>query len=177
MGKKPLPRSIRDRKIVFILGPTGVGKSSVAQALAGNDCTHLSQKGVLDAINFNARHREWKSELLLSACLILECPCFLNRRPAALDGLQELLRMRAGGERRTWVIEAQSGTAMDQVMGAVHPGYRATLVLRFPVGRGRLRFAKRICNDLGIPNSRAAATVHIDPWSYETVRQVLSEME
>ena len=65
---------------------------------------------------------------------------------------------------------------MATVMSAVHPGYRATVVLRFPVGRGRLRHARRVCEELGIAASHAADTVHLDPWTYERVRARLNEV-
>ena len=72
------------------------------------------------------------------------------------------------------VVEAESGTSMERIMGAVHPGYRATIVLRFPVGRGRLRFAKRLCSDLGIGHESAKATTEIHPWTYAAVRAALT---
>ena len=176
MGDKPLPRSIRDRKMVFILGPSGVGKSSVADIWAGDRSTRLTDQDVLDAINHHARQREWPTHLLESSALVLECPCFLDRRPSALESLQLLLRLRAGRDRRTWVVEATNGTSMERVMSAVHPGYRATLVLRFPIGRGRLRFAKRICDELGLNKTLAPQTTHIEPWSYDAVRRSLEAL-
>ena len=90
-----------------------------------------------------------------------------------MESLQLLLRLRAGSDRRTWVVEATSGTSMEPVMSAVHPGYRATLVLRFSIGRGRLRFAKRVSEEMGLNKTLAAKTTHIEPWSYDAVRQSL----
>ncbi len=175
MGNKPLPRTIRDRPMVFILGPAGVGKTSVARVLAGPEAAELPEQDVLSALSHHARHREWQSELLEARALVLECPCFLNRRPAAMERFKELLRRRAGGGRCTWVVEAESGTSMESVMGSVHPGYRATVLLRFPVGRGRLRFARRVCDELGIEGRHAAATADLDPWTYAAVRSALAE--
>lgn len=174
LGKKPLPRSIRDRPMVFLLGPPGVGKTTVARVLAGGGARHLSEDRVLNALNERIRDRKWEEELLNTAHVIVQLPCFLDRRPAALDCIQDLLRHRAGGRRRTWVIEPESGTSMATVMGAVHPGYRATVVLRFPVGRGRLRYARRVCEEMGIAASHAADTVDIEPWTYERVRALLN---
>lgn len=176
LGKKPLPRSIRDRPMVFLLGPPGVGKSSVARVLAGDGAHYLPEERVLNALNQRIRDRKWHEELLVTAHVIVQLPCFLDRRPAALECIQDLLRHRAGGGRRTWVIEPESGTSMAAVMGAVHPGYRATVVLRFPVGRGRLRFARRVCEEMGVAASHAAETVHADPWTYERVRTLLSQV-
>jgi hypothetical protein len=175
MGNKPLPRAIRDRPMVFILGPAGVGKTSVARVLAGSAAIEQSEQDVLSALSHHARHRSWQSDLLETQALVLECPCFLNRRPAALERFKELLRLRAGGGRCTWVVEAESGTGMEAVMGAVHPGYRATVLLRFPIGRGRLRFARRVCDELGISARHASETTSLDPWTYARVRAVLAD--
>jgi len=175
LGRKPLPRAIRDRAMVFLLGPLGVGKTTVARFLAGEHGHYLSEADVLKCLKDHARVRSWKSELVTARALVLECPCFMNRRPAAMSAIQELLRSRAGGGRSTWVVEAESGTAMERVMSVVHPGYRATVVLRFPVGRGRLRYAKTVCDDLGIAASLAASTMDLSPWTYAAVRGALSE--
>ena len=174
LGRKPLPRSIRDRWMVFLLGPTGVGKTTVARSLAGPLGRYLSEAAVLSSLKDHARERTWEPALIDDPALVLECPCFMSRRPAAMHAIQALLRSRSGGGRKTWVIEAESGTAMERVMSVVHPGYRATVVLRFPVGRGRLRFAKNVCDELGIPARLAAATVDLKPWTYTAVRLALS---
>lgn len=174
LGQKPLPRAIRDRAMVFILGPSGVGKSTVARTLAGSDALVLEETAVLDALKDQARAREWTPDLTDASCLLLECPCFLDRRPAALDALRTLLRLRAGGGRRTLVVEAESGTAMERLMEIVHPGYRATMVLRFPVGRGRLRFAKRLCSELSIDDRCAKDTTALEPWTYAAVKTALT---
>ena len=174
IGEKPLPRVIRDRRMLFILGPGGVGKTTVAQTLAGEDALPLSESDVLGALNEQTRTREWSPHSSIAPSVLLECPCFLDRRPAARDALRTLLRLRAGGGRRTVVVEAESGTSMERIMEAVHPGYRATIVLRFPVGRGSCAFAKRLCSDLGIGHESAQATTEIHPWTYAAVRAALT---
>lgn len=173
LGKKPLPRTVRHRAMVFLMGPEGVGKSSVARRLAGPDGMCLTENDVLDALKSHARTREWNPALVDASALVIECPCFLNRRPAAMAALQELLKARAGGKRNTWIVEAESGTSMERLMEVVHPGYRATLVLRFPIGRGRKRYALKLCDELGLSADRAASVVGIEPWSYAAVRSAL----
>jgi len=174
VGGKPLPRTIRSRTMVFLLGPSGVGKTTVANSLAGQDALYLSDAKVLTALNDYVRNRSWDEDLLKWTSVVLECPCFLARRPSALQALQSLLRARSGGGRRTVVCEAESGTSMEELMGSVHPGYRATVVLRFPVGRGRKRFALRVCDELGLAASYAEDTIDLEPWTYAAVRSEIS---
>ena len=174
VGGASLPRTVRSRTMVFLLGPPGVGKSTVAKHFAGDGACILSEAQVLDALNAHARVRSWEDELLAASSVVLECPCFLGRRPSALQALQSLVRARSGGGRRTVVCEAESGTPMEELMGAVHPGYRATVVLRFPVGRGRKRFALKVCDELGLAPVYAEDTEHIEPWTYAAIRTEIS---
>ena len=160
--------------MVFVLGPRGVGKTTVARSIAGEAARYLSEEDVLAALNSFALERQWASALESDPTLVLECPCFLERRPSALEALQTLLRIRSGGGRRTFVCEAQSGTPIEDLMSVVHPGYRATVVLRFPVGRGRKRFALRVCDEMGVSPKYAAETLQIEPWTYEAVRAAIS---
>ena len=173
-GAKPLPRAIRARAMVFVLGPSGVGKTTVAKRIGGSSARYLSSEDVLKAINAFARSRKIPDDLDTCPTLILECPSFLERRPAAQNALQSLLRVRAGGDRRTVVCEAESGTPLEDLMSVVHPGYRATVMLRFPVGRGRKRYALRVCDELGLPAHCASGTESLDPWTYDTVRAEIS---
>jgi len=57
MGRKPLPRVLRQRRITVVLGPEGVGKSTVARALAaGIPPLELDAKQL--ETQFNARVRQ-----------------------------------------------------------------------------------------------------------------------
>ena len=173
-GARPLPRVIRSRTMVFVLGPVGVGKTTVAKSIGGPDARYISSEDALSVINAFARTRTYDSALEAAETIVLECPSFLDRRPAALNALQVLLRHRAGGGRRTVVCEAASGTPLEDLMAAVHPGYRATVMLRFPVGRGRKRYALRVCDELGVSSAHASGTETIEPWTYAAVRAEIS---
>ena len=166
VGEKPLPKVIRSRTMLFLLGPAGVGKSTVAKSLGGPESVYASEQEMLQAINHHALKRSWSHSLEMASTLVVECPCFLDRRPAALQAMKALLRARSGGGRRTLICEPESGTSMEALMSAVHPGYRATIVLRFPIGRGRKRFAHSVCDELGVSRSLARKTDQMDPWSY-----------
>ena len=160
--------------MVFLMGPRGVGKSTVAKSLAGDEVRYLSDDKVLELLNTHARERVWDQALVEASSVVIECPCFLERRPSAFRALQDFIRARSGGGRHTFVCEAESGTPMEDLMAAVHPGYRATVVLRFPIGRGRKRFALRVCHELGVSMEYARDTEHIDPWTYAAVREAIS---
>jgi len=169
-GGKPLPRSIRSRTMVFVLGPSGVGKTTVARSIGGPGARYLTSDDVLGVINAFTKTRKFDTSIEMHPAVVLECPCFLGRRPAALAALQSLLQIRAGGGRRTLVCEAETGAPLEDLMTVVHPGYRATVMLRFPVGRGRKRYAVRVCDELGVSSTYAAGTESIEPWSYAAVR-------
>ena len=174
IGEKPLPRVIRDRRMLFILGPGGVGKTTSPRPWlakmpsrsrrAMSSAPSMSRPVPGSGRPISSMHR--------ASCWSVPASSIADRRLE--NALRTLLRLRAGGGRRTVVVEAESGTSMERIMEAVHPGYRATIVLRFPVGRGRLRFAKRLCSDLGISDVSAKATTEIHPWTYAAVRAALT---
>ena len=65
---------------------------------------------------------------------------------------------------------------MQAFMDAVNLEQRATLSLRFPVGRGRRRFALKVCDELGLDATYARRMVSMEPWSYTAVRQSLLDI-
>ena len=62
---------------------------------------------------------------------------------------------------------------MKSLLDAVPVDQRATVLLRFPVGRGRRRYALTLCDELGLDRSLARATTELEPWSYASVRAAL----
>jgi len=182
LGKRPLPRAARSRPLVFVLGPPGVGKSAVALRLLGNcrspggdgagsahDVLHLSGTQLHDALTNQARRRSWRDDIRHAPCLILDGPCYLHRRPAVVRVLRDLLRLRAQDGLRTMVCEGVDRSPMTELMDAVDSEDRAVVALRFPVGRGRRRYAVRVCQDLEIDSRHAALTDDLDPWTYGAV--------
>jgi len=51
------------------------------------------------------------------------------------------------------------------------------VLLRFPVGRGRRRFALRVCDDLGLDGAHARSVKNLEPWSYARVRAALMALK
>jgi hypothetical protein len=173
LGRKPLPRAVATRSALFIFGPPGVGKTSVARHLLGDDALYLDAPQLIETIAHRVRYRRWPDAVDVADALILDGPCFLGRRPSVLKALQDLVHHRVVEARRTVVCEGEDGSPLSSIIDAVDVDQRATVVLRFPVGRGRRRFANRICDELGRNRQLAAATASIEPWTYDTVREII----
>jgi hypothetical protein len=54
---------------------------------------------------------------------------------------------------------------------------RVTLNLRYPQGRGRVRFATRVCEELGLDRRYARTVRPEDPWTYLKVIRALKRIE
>ncbi len=173
LGRKPLPRSVTTRPALFIFGPAGVGKTSVARHLLGDDALYLDDQKLIDTLSHRVRFRRWPDEIAMTSGLILDGPCFLGRRPSVLKALQDLVNQRVAAAMRTVVCEGEDGSPLSELIDAVEVDHRATVVLRFPVGRGRRRFANRICDELGYNRQLATEMALFEPWSYSAVRERL----
>ena len=176
LGRKPLPRAVQHRPLVFLLGPKGVGKTSVARHLLGEQTLYLHDRELLDVLSFHARHRRFPDEVLVAPALIVDGPCFLSRRVAVQRALVSLLQVRVADGRRTLVCEAEDGPPPRELIEAVPPIERATVVLRFPVGRGRRRYMVRVCDELGLDRHHARAFAEVEPWTYTRVHDLLREL-
>jgi energy-coupling factor transporter ATP-binding protein EcfA2 len=159
--------------VVFLLGPKGVGKTTVALHLAGEERRYVPEEALLSDLATHARTRKWDEALLAPVSLVLEAPCFLSRRPAVTRALQALLQQRIARGVRSFICEAADGDPMGELIGCLDPKQKATMLLRFPVGRGRRRYVLRMCDELGIDRVHARAAAALDPWTYAQAREAL----
>jgi len=176
LGRKPLPRAVARRPVVFLLGPKGVGKTTVALHLAGAQRCYLPEEELLGVLRAYARARCWAEAYLSPAALVLEAPCFLSRRPAVTLALQDLLQQRTSRGGRSFVCEADDEDPMRELIGSLSPKDKATMVLRFPVGRGRRRYVLRMCDELEVDRSHARQATQLVPWTYALARQALMDL-
>jgi hypothetical protein len=170
---------LSDRHVVVVLGPHGVGKTEVAQRLAEVDARQLVTLGheqIHEAIVNRIAKRKWPDRLIEPPALLLDGPVWLKNRPAAVQALCELLRARAAAAKRTLVCQADEEGSCDAVIGEMESGSTVVIGLRFPKGpRGRLRFARRVCDELDLPRVVAKGTEDLDPWGYAEVIRRLKE--
>lgn len=175
LGKRPLPRVIAARPVVYVLGPPGVGKTLVARRLAA-DAMELDGAQVRELLVKAARHRGFPRDTQDVGTLILDGVDCLHGRYGAVTLLGELLRGRAERGLKTVVVQGQADGSVSLLFGPVPCHHRASVLLRFPVGRGRRRHVLRACADRGVPFARAREAVAFEPWTYRRVAQFLDTL-
>ena len=170
LGKRHLPKVMRDRPVVILMGPDGVGKTSVAARIAGERSRRLDTRALQQAILRRVRTGAWSKALIRARGLILDGPVWLRNRPGVVEMIVELLHARGEIGRRTVVCQADTDCHIDVLIAAAPRGTLALVGLRFPKGkRGRLRFARRMCEERGIPKEAARGIEHLEPWRYDRV--------
>ena len=174
LGKRPLPKIMRDRPVVILMGPPGVGKSSVAWQIVGESAKHLHTRALQQAILRRVRTGSWSKALIKARGLILDGPVWLRNRPGVVELIVELLKARGEVGRRTVVCQAQGDCHIDVLIAAAPRGTLALVGLRFPKGkRGRVRFARRMCDERGLSNDAARGTELLTPWGYDIVIETI----
>lgn len=174
LGERPLPALLRVRPVVFVLGPGQSGKSSVAERLLrGTTVRRCDAECLRLGLNRAARNRQWCAENLEAPGLWLDAVDCLHGRYGAIELLGRLLRARAEAGRRTVLCQGPADASLALLSGRVPPELGASVLLRFPVGRGRKRFVAERCRARGIDPARAAAATRLEPWSYAAVDRFL----
>lgn len=175
LGERPLPKVLRTRAFVLILGPRGSGKSAVARQVLPDAITLRGDKLDTEAARA-VRRRKWPDELQSAPELIIDGPSFLSRRAGVRRLLEQLLSERAEAGLRTTVVQGPDDSAL-LLADAVQPHQRATVNLRFPQRRGRQRFTRLIAAELGSPLDAAEGLVIEEPWTYLKVIRALHRLK
>ncbi|HMV66151.1 MAG TPA: hypothetical protein PKA64_04830 [Myxococcota bacterium] len=179
LGSRPLRRIFRERSVVFVLGPPRSGKSAVARRIVeAPDRAALELDGprLGEELVRCARHRRWSEGILAAGGLILDGPENLARRPGGLAFVVALLLERERRGLKTVVCQGRGDGSIEALLGSLPAGTAVVLGLRFPNSRsGRLRFARRVCDQMGLDRGAALGTDLIDPWGYAEVIAALSQ--
>ncbi len=180
LGRRPLPRRLQDRCLVVVLGPRGVGKSSVARRILGGRPLVLRGQALSDAAARAVQRKRWADDALDAPGLVIDGPTYLYRRPGATRLWMALLQERCERGHRTVVCGVQGDSSAVLLLDAIPPQQRVTLNLRYPEGRGRRRFAGRVCDELGLERKHAKLEVS-EPWTYlkvmRSLKRVARELE
>lgn len=176
-GQKEQPRALRQRPFIFVFGPSGVGKTIVAKHILGEGHVIYKQEDLQEAFLQKIRRKRWPDALSHSEKLILESPCYLRQRPQILSLLQGLLRLRLRKGLRTIILDAEDFGPVRDILTSIPIEERASLVLRFPSGRGRYRFLAFECRKRGLPIRLAREVSELEDWTYAKAFSALEEVE
>ena len=142
--------------------------------LAGQPAVHVGTRSLQEALLDRVRLGAWPEEIRECPALVLDGPVFLRGRDGVVDLLRELVQGRARKGRRTVLCQDDSDGSIEELIAVLKPGSVSLIGLRFPTGkRGRVRFARRVCEDLGAPIEAARGTETMVPWRYERVVEVI----
>ena len=175
LGERPIPRFLQDRGLVVILGPRGVGNSAVARRVLRCRTVLLRGQALQDAAALAVQRKKWEDEVLEAPGLVIDGPTYLYRRPGATRLWHALIQARCDRGNRTVVCGVQGDESAMLLLEATEPEMRVTLNLRLPVGRGRHRFAARVCDELELARTHAKVEVS-EPWTYLKVIRALKKV-
>ena len=143
--------------------PASWKDSAMVEALTAAD-------GVVNLAGEPIAEKRWSGPLPTVDSLVLDCPVWLRNRPAAGAALRDLLRTRIENGGRTVLVQSEDDDSIDLLLAEMPAGSMVVLGLRFPKGkRGKLRFARRVCDQLQLPRLAARGTDQLEPWNYERV--------
>lgn len=170
LGRRPLPRVIAERAVVFLLGPQGAGKTTVALRLLDGAPLVIDGPALRGHLVSRARYGRFPATVENAPLLLLDGVDCLYGREGAVVLLGALLRERSTRGLKTVVVQGPADDSVVLLYPAVLPQLRASALLRFPVGRGRRRYVQQECRRVGVPFSAARLCVGAEPWTYADVR-------
>ena len=177
LGRRPLPRLLNTRPFVLILGPRGVGKTAVAKRILGRNTLTLKGEALHAAAASAVRRRKWPEAVAECEYLLIDGPTLLSRRPGVTRLLQHLISSRSEKGLRTVVCQGEGDDSVLLLTDEMDESTRVTLNLRYPQGRGRVRFAVRVCEELGLDRKFARIAQPEEPWTYLKVIRALKRMQ
>jgi hypothetical protein len=177
LGKRRPSGELAKKPVVLVLGSQGVGKTSVAKRLAGDQAKIIRTQALNEAAVSAVRKRKWPEELMLVPSLILDGPTFLSRRPGVSRLLISLIRERSDAGLRTVICQKGDDDSILLLCDELSDNTRVLLNLRFPTGGGQTRFAGKVCDELEIHRRHARELVISEPWTYLKVIRALHKVK
>lgn len=173
LGRRALPRLLVDRPVTYVLGPPGVGKTTVARRLCGDDRLEIGADGMRRALISAARRGTFPIELRRSPGLLIDDLDFLYNRDGAVRLIGAVLCERAVAGLRTVLCQGRADGSITVLFAPVPLHLRASVLLRFPVGKGRKRYIRERAAALGVDPASLRDLAGLDPWSYGLVEERL----
>lgn len=176
-GTKQVPKLCYERNILFVLGPSGVGKTRVARHIYGEDTVVLRKDDLLDGIALRILLHRWPKTLREPQKLIIESPCFLQIRPTVQQSFVSLISERLQNGKQTAILDAEDHSPLGHVLREIPYDKRMTILLRFPSGRGRYRFLAHECKKRKLSVFHARQLSRFEPWCYSKVLNELDRLQ
>jgi len=175
IGNRDQPKALYERPVVFILGPAGSGKTTVAKHLVEPGSQLFRKDVVFSFLLKRILSRSWEqTPLLCPDPIIFEIPSVLGNKPQITKLLTELIQMRLALGYRSIVLDSEDNASLQGLMSSIDSVERVSIVLRLPEGKGRYRFLAHYCRERNIPLRYARKFAKVYPWTY---RDVLSQLE
>ena len=178
IGNRSQPKELIHRPIMFLFGPAGSGKTTVARHYLGQDTPIIRASKLSILLLERVLERSWDQiSLMKEENLIVEIPPFITSRPQIKDLLTEILLIRAQKGYRTAVLDSEDNTSLQGLLSSISMHLRICVALRFPEGNGRYRFLAHRCRTKKIPLRYARKLSKVEPWTYKNILGQLEQIE
>ena len=150
----------------------------VGYRILGEDTVLVRQLELMDYLSQTIRRGgRWYGDVVEHPRVMIELPPLLSTRPYVRQMIKQFLHIRTERGFRTVILEAEDLGATQAVLGLTKIKNRALLILRFPEGRGRYRFAAHACRERNIPEHYSKSLGDLPDWTYEKMFAELNIIE